>query len=853
VDQKEVPRERLGLRERPELLSPPWLDQPWQCATSVTVHGFEPHASIELEVAGVPLPSKTVGYPEPVGETLTLPAALVAGQLVRARQIVGSAKSDWFATTALDHTKAFPVGPPRPVIDPAPVFRCGIRTGVANLLAGGNVWITANGSKVGEVKGCSTHQGINVAPAYGPSQHVRAWFEICKDPSPPSKDETTQNPPAPLPAPGFDAVNEPGEQISINTIVNGAAVTVLRNGVNLGTYGCWGGRLILAVSPKISAVDVFTATQQMCPGDPPSPPGTGKAIPCSSLGAPKIGPVQSGDTHITVTQCALGATIKVWVNGSHVASGPGPIVPLGGTVLKLGDTIHVVQDLFNCKGQTALEVKVACVDPPTTGNPAWLNLFPVGHADYSDGGGVKGTVYYPAEDDGKDQAFNKRVTRVGRAPIVFMAHGNHAASDPSYLGYDYFQADLAKMGIIAVSVDCNALNSGGGGGLQNIEDRADLIIDSIKHFQALDGDLTSQFFHRIDFKRTGLMGHSRGGDAVVTVATVIAVPGITIRGVLALAPTNARFIFGLSMNRPKGYAFMTVLPASDGDLKENWGAQFYDQATPDPFKSQLYVHYANHNFFNRQWLQDDGVGMGPPVIPRAEHERILTSYGCAFFRSALLGHATETYLAGYEKPAGVLTQHVYLSFQKKGPTTVDNHEDRNGIGKNSLFLPTAMASGSANEFPFAQAPGGGPAPGAFNESFFGLTTGMVIRPGGISRVFRSEIGDIDLSKTEIWIRAAEVVARQGVVPDGASGFQLGVEDANGLTVFVDVDLVGGLPRPYPHTVFTKSMLNTIRFKADCFRAANRRVSITKVRALLIACNRRDERALAFDDLQVVKP
>jgi hypothetical protein len=93
---------------------------------------------------------------------------------------------------------------------------------------------------------------------------------------------------------------------------------------------------------------------------------------------------------------------------------------------------------------------------------------------------------------------------------VFIAHGNHFdRTNPGHLGYDYFQADLAKMGIIAVSVDCTALN-GPGGGLQNIEDRADLIIDSIKHFQALDGDLTSQFFHRIDFKRTGLMGHSRG-------------------------------------------------------------------------------------------------------------------------------------------------------------------------------------------------------------------------------------------------------------------------------------------------------------------------------------------------------
>jgi hypothetical protein len=851
MNQKEVPRERLGLREKPELLSPPWLDQPWTCATSVTVHSFVPHASIELEVAGVKLPLKTVGYPEPVGETLTLPAALVAGQSVRARQIVGSAQSDWFATTAVDHTKEFPAGPPRPVIDPAPVYRCGIRTGVANVLAGGNVWITANSSKVGEVKGCSTHQGVYVAPAYGPSQQVRAWFELCNDPSPPSKAEPTQNPPAPLPVPGFDPINEPGEQLSINTIVNGAAVTVLRNGVNLGTYGCWGGRLILNLTPKISAVDVFTATQQMCPGDPPSPAGTGKAIPCSSLGAPKIGPVQSGDTHITITQCALGATIKVWVNGAHVTSGPGPSLWLGGTVLKLGDTIHVVQDLFTCKGQTALEVKVVCVDPPITGNPAWLNLFPVGHADYAGGGGVKGTVFYPAEDDGKDQPFNKRLTRVGPVPIVFIAHGNHLdPSNPGHLGYDYFQADLAKMGIIAVSVDCTALN-GPGGGLQNIEDRVDLIIDSIKHFQVLEGDITSQFFHRIDFKRTGLMGHSRGGDAVVTVASVIAVPGVTIRGVLALAPTNGRFITRVGSIRPKGHAFMTLLPAGDGDVKESFGAQFYDTAAPDPFKSQLYVHYTNHNFFNRQWVLDDGVG--PPRLPRAEHERILTTYGCALFRSVLLGHPTERYLAGDEKPAGVLSQHVYLSFQKKGPKTLDNHEDHNGIGKNSLFLPTAMASGSANEFPFAQAPGGGPAPGAFNESFFGLTTGMVVRPGGISRVFRSEIGDMDLTKTEIWIRAAEVVASPGMVPDGASGFQLGVEDANGLTVFVDVDLVGGLPRPYPRPTFTKSMLNTIRFKADCFRAENRRVSINKVRALLIACNRRDERALAFDDLQIVKP
>jgi hypothetical protein len=649
MDEKVVPRERLKLKEDPKLLSPPYLAQPYQCATAVTVYGFVPHATIEIEVDGAIVVTQPVGFPQPVGATLSLPAPLVAGQDVRARQTFGSGQSDFSApVTALDHTQEFPAGPPRPVINPAPVFECGIRTGVGNLLAGGNVWITADGAEVGRVDGCNPQQGVNVAPAYGLNQRVRAWFELCKDPSPPSVEEVTQNPPSPLPAPGFDPIFEGGEQLIINNIVNGAAVTLLRNGVNQGTWGCWGGGLQLGLNPVFTTTDVFTATQRMCPGNPDSPPGTGTVMPCSSLPAPQIGPVQAGDTLIIVTSAAPGATIKVWVNSVQVATGSAPIVILGGTVLKLGDVIHVVQDLLGCKGQMALEVKVACVDPPITGNPAGLNLFPVGHTEYSDGGAVKGSVYYPAEDDGKDQPFNKRLTKLGRTPIVFMAHGNHSPADPSYLGYDYFQADLAKMGIIAVSVDCNALN-GAASGVQNIEDRADLIIDSIIHFQSLDADITSIFFQRIDFERLGLMGHSRGGDAVVTIPTVISVPGVTIRGVLALAPTNFRFWFGLSTIQPKGSPFMTILPAGDGDVIDNNGAQFYDQSTPDPYKSQLYVHFTNHNFFNRQWLFDDGAG--PPVVSRADHERILTTYGCAFYRNVLLGHGTDIYLAGYQKPA----------------------------------------------------------------------------------------------------------------------------------------------------------------------------------------------------------
>jgi hypothetical protein len=71
-------------------------------------------------------------------------------------------------------------------IDPAPVYKCGSRTGVANLLIGCNVWITADGMEVGRVDGAVQHQGVKVTPDYGLGQQVRAWASMCDDPSPPS-------------------------------------------------------------------------------------------------------------------------------------------------------------------------------------------------------------------------------------------------------------------------------------------------------------------------------------------------------------------------------------------------------------------------------------------------------------------------------------------------------------------------------------------------------------------------------------------------------------------------------------------------------------------------------------------
>jgi hypothetical protein len=842
-----VVRRPDNLKENRKLLSPPVIEEPlYQCAVSVTVTAYEPNATIEVDVNGT-VTAAPGGFPFPNGVTIALPAPLVAGQKVKARQKTASAASPWTAAiTVGDHTKDYPSGPPRPEINPAPVFKCGVRTGVGNLLPGGHVWITADGSKVGDVNGCAAQQGINVTPAYSLNQHAIAHYELCHDQSPPSVESIAGNPPNPPPMLTIDPVFAGGQSVTVRNVVNGAKVTLYRGGANQGTWPCWGGSIVLnGLAPTFGAGEIFTATQQMCPGDPPSNPGTGTVQPCSSLPAPQIGPVQGGDTRIIVVSCLPDAIVKVFVNGVEVgASGP-PVVNLS-TTLKKGDTVIVVQDLAGCKGQSALQVKVACVDPPVGQDPSALDLFPVGFTEYNQGT-THGSIYYPAEEDGKDKPFRKRVAAQGLVPIVVMAHGNHDPNTPSYLGYDYFQHDLAKMGIIAVSVDCNALN-GSSGGVGNIVDRADLIVDNIAFLQTLDADPTSIFFHTIDFGKLGLMGHSRGGDAVVTVPTLIALAGVTIRSVLALAPTNFRYWAGMSTIQPKGYAFQTILPAGDGDVTDNNGAQFYDQATPDPFKNQLYVWYACHNFFNRQWPDDDSLFTPPQpaVMARSDHERVLSVYGSAFFRATLLGHNTTGYLSGDVLPYGALTSNVFRGYERSKALTVDNFDDDNTINTNSLGQPnTQTGSINAGEFRFDRPP----VPPAFNTSFYGLTEGMVANPRKAGGIFRSQLKKpMDMTKREIWIRCAEVTDGSSVAASG-TGFQLGLEDANGGKAWADCDDVGGLYRPYPRNPgMIKTMLSTLRFRGACF--SGREFELKNVAAILVKCDRKEPRAIAFDDLQV---
>jgi outer membrane protein OmpA-like peptidoglycan-associated protein/dienelactone hydrolase len=519
-------------------------------------------------------------------------------------------------------------------------------------------------------------------------------------------------------------------------------------------------------------------------------------------------------------------------------------------------------------------------DDPTTPTP-----FAVGEDDFSatvaltiQGSSisipVSGSVFYPAVAAGAAADFATNITTP--VPLVVLAHGNHetfrSATDrfnarcgaasgfiplENHRGYEYLQRLLAGAGMVVASVNANITNCQGQS-TTNINVRAALILATIQHFLNLHSSGASRFLGKIDFSRIGLLGHSRGGEAVLAAAetfpTIASLSAGRVLGIVSVAPTDTKDLNTggqATSGKPSGFAFMAVLPAADGDVSDNDGAKFYDQATPSPFKCQLYVHGANHNFFNRNWAFDEGHGGAR--LSRADHERILSVYGCAFFRAVLLAENTLRFLRRDVLPPATLTDAVQISFEASGAITVDDHENRN-ISINALGAPTTQSAGlTAAEFDFQQG-----VISSFNNTFFGKTVGMVAQTSAAGGLFRSQLSaNTNLTGREVWVRAAEVY-NGSAVPSQGTGYQIGVEDATGNVSFADSNDVGGLPRPFDRRAddlarvgidLTKTMLKTNRYTAACFVRSG--LDLTQIRALLLKLDRGDNRALAFDQLQIV--
>ena len=246
--------------------------------------------------------------------------------------------------------------------------------------------------------------------------------------------------------------------------------------------------------------------------------------------------------------------------------------------------------------------------------------------------------------DQSDLPVNGRVWMpegAGPFPLVLMVHGNHLMEDFSDGGYGYLGELLASKGIIAVSVDENFLNYSVWSGIpeQDMKMRAWMLLKHMEQIAQLNDNPDNPFSGRVDLGRVGLIGHSRGGQAVAMAAdagrwfsddeAIKVLEQATIVSVMAIAPTDKR------VDEKSAYLsnvnYLTLQGAMDADVNNFYGERQYNRSSfigqEGRFKAALYIADANHSQFNEDWgIMDERL---PADCPQSQ--RLAGWRGAAFY------------------------------------------------------------------------------------------------------------------------------------------------------------------------------------------------------------------------------
>ncbi|MDA0141884.1 alpha/beta hydrolase [Solirubrobacter deserti] len=235
---------------------------------------------------------------------------------------------------------------------------------------------------------------------------------------------------------------------------------------------------------------------------------------------------------------------------------------------------------------------------------------------------LRGSIYYPAN-------------RASGSPVIVLVHGNHASCDTGSApnctafkrndrGYAYLGENLASWGYTVASIDQDQLmyyqDSAFGKGMHQRRLIIAAMLDALYDANAgaipdsADSNIGGALVGKLDFSRVGLMGHSRGGDAVssfIDYNRTRPAPGrkYNLRGVIALAPVD------YERRAPYGMPYMTMFGYCEGDVTNLQGARLFERSQyiqpDDPFpRIQISLLGGNHNWFNSVWYADGDDASG---------------------------------------------------------------------------------------------------------------------------------------------------------------------------------------------------------------------------------------------------
>lgn len=263
---------------------------------------------------------------------------------------------------------------------------------------------------------------------------------------------------------------------------------------------------------------------------------------------------------------------------------------------------------------------------------------------------LDGRVYYPKGiDDGAS------ALPAGKMPLIILVHGRHGTSYnptsgssttgwppptgsvqiPSYQGYDYEGNLLASWGYVVVSIGVNGINFFDNSSKdRGMLARAELIQKNLDMWKIIsttggapapglstDNPFGTKFAGKVDMSTIGTMGHSRGGEGVMAHYVYNADPvnnpeaangpAYPVKAVFAIAPVD------YNRYNATNVPFAVILPYCDGDVSDNQGTHFFDDARyaasgDSAPKFFFTVMGANHNFYNTVWTPGVYPYLGAP-------------------------------------------------------------------------------------------------------------------------------------------------------------------------------------------------------------------------------------------------
>lgn len=283
---------------------------------------------------------------------------------------------------------------------------------------------------------------------------------------------------------------------------------------------------------------------------------------------------------------------------------------------------------------------------------------------------MRGRVWYPS--DGQN------------CPVLFIAHGNHEITTPSYLGYEYLGEYLASHGYVVVSVDHNACNMLSG---EN-DARAVLLLEHIELLLTYNGSKVNPLYGVIDEENIAIAGHSRGGEMVATAylfnsydyypenAVVRLNYDFSIRSVIAIAPTVNQYKPADHSVMLEDVNYLLLHGASDRDVTKFMGMSQYENisysGTGDYLKTALYIAGANHGQFNSLWGEYDVSGMETPLI---NTESLLSAEEQQYIARLFIKVFLDVTLRGDERCRNLLTDWEQYSAQLPDTVYVQCHEE----------------------------------------------------------------------------------------------------------------------------------------------------------------------------------